>query len=454
MGCLKLENIENHTLLRIVKGGGIPNLHTATSDYRFGYNGMEKDKEIKGDGNSYTTEFRQYDPRLGRWLSLDPLMAEYSEWSPYVAFENNPVLYVDPEGLEATNPDEGKVLDEVVITAKRKDSGSSNSSNTRNNSFDNFDYNGKGQALSSVMKMTNSDHSSNTNNFSTKGSFSNGQKTENNNFDGDPPPITGEEEEGEYSEDGNWIFEDGEWHPISTIEEVIIVMPQNSFLVPIGKWVLKKALKPVAKWIAKKWKKWWSKGSKNKCFVAGTLIHTKDGLVPIEQLSVGDSVWSYNEFTGKKELKAIETYFVSTSDHLRGIVIESDTILTTDEHPFYVNNHFLEAKFIKVGDTLSLANGQLITVKDVFKRDTTVTVYNFEVSDLHTYYVSYDGVLVHNKGKIRKKIKKKKEYKSKEAEHTSGKRKSTEGKHQKGQTRKGKDKGGEKKDKNMPYRNK
>lgn len=70
-----------------------------TTDYRFGYNGMEKDKEIKGDGNSYTTEFRQYDPRLGRWLSLDPLMAQYSEWSPYVAFENNPVVYDDPLGL-------------------------------------------------------------------------------------------------------------------------------------------------------------------------------------------------------------------------------------------------------------------------------------------------------------------------------------------------------------------
>ena len=53
-----------------------------TTDYRFGYNGMEKDKEIKGDGNSYTTEFRQYDPRLGRWISLDPLMRMFPNMSP------------------------------------------------------------------------------------------------------------------------------------------------------------------------------------------------------------------------------------------------------------------------------------------------------------------------------------------------------------------------------------
>jgi RHS repeat-associated protein len=71
---------------------------------------MEKDPEIKGEGNSYTTEFRQYDPRLGRWLSLDPLMTKFPWMSPYVAFDNNPVLYNDPLGLAAQGGDplEGK----------------------------------------------------------------------------------------------------------------------------------------------------------------------------------------------------------------------------------------------------------------------------------------------------------------------------------------------------------
>ena len=46
---------------------------------------MEKDAEMHGEGNSYTTDFRQYDPRLGRWLSLDPMMTKYPEISPYVA---------------------------------------------------------------------------------------------------------------------------------------------------------------------------------------------------------------------------------------------------------------------------------------------------------------------------------------------------------------------------------
>jgi RHS repeat-associated protein len=81
----------------------MPGRSTNTDKYRYGYNGMEKDKELKGEGNSYTTEFRQYDPRLGRWLSLDPLMAQFPWMSPYVAFDNNPILLTDPSGLAPAN---------------------------------------------------------------------------------------------------------------------------------------------------------------------------------------------------------------------------------------------------------------------------------------------------------------------------------------------------------------
>lgn len=69
--------------------------------YRFGYNGMEMDNEVSGNGNSYTTEFRQYDPRLGRWKSLDPLMGMFPSMSPYCAFDNNPIYYTDIYGLSS-----------------------------------------------------------------------------------------------------------------------------------------------------------------------------------------------------------------------------------------------------------------------------------------------------------------------------------------------------------------
>jgi RHS repeat-associated protein len=76
--------------------------------YRRGFNGMEKDDEVKGGGNSYTTEFRQYDSRVGRWLSLDPMDKKYPSSSPYSAFNNNPVYFKDPKGLEGEDPKSSK----------------------------------------------------------------------------------------------------------------------------------------------------------------------------------------------------------------------------------------------------------------------------------------------------------------------------------------------------------
>ena len=65
---------------------------------------MEGNNELSGNGNSYTTEFRQNDPRLGRWKSLDPLMAQFPWMSPYCAFNKNPIVFVDPFGLESQDP--------------------------------------------------------------------------------------------------------------------------------------------------------------------------------------------------------------------------------------------------------------------------------------------------------------------------------------------------------------
>ena len=87
-------------------GQAIASRSTNSSSYKYVYNGMEKDDEVSGGGNSYTTEFRQNDPRLGRWMSLDPLMMQFPWMSPYVAFDNNPIYFVDPYGLASENGDD------------------------------------------------------------------------------------------------------------------------------------------------------------------------------------------------------------------------------------------------------------------------------------------------------------------------------------------------------------
>ncbi len=65
---------------------------------RFGFNGMEREDEIAGLGNVYTTANRNYDARTARWFSLDPAKMKYLSQSPFNAFGNNPVIFKDPGG--------------------------------------------------------------------------------------------------------------------------------------------------------------------------------------------------------------------------------------------------------------------------------------------------------------------------------------------------------------------
>lgn len=73
--------------------------------YKYGFNGMEMDNEVKGQGNSYDFGARIYDNRVGRWLALDPLAQKYSSLSPYCFVTNSPLRFIDPDGKQLVDPD-------------------------------------------------------------------------------------------------------------------------------------------------------------------------------------------------------------------------------------------------------------------------------------------------------------------------------------------------------------
>ena len=79
-------------------GMPMPGRQYSTGSYRFGFNGMEKDDETRGSGNDYATHFRHYDPRLGRWMSVDPEEKGHEFESSYCGLDNNPISIVDPNG--------------------------------------------------------------------------------------------------------------------------------------------------------------------------------------------------------------------------------------------------------------------------------------------------------------------------------------------------------------------
>jgi len=68
--------------------------------YRFGFNGKEKTNEVYGEGNMYDYGFRIYDPRIARFLSVDPLSSQFPWYTPYQFAGNKPINSIDIDGLE------------------------------------------------------------------------------------------------------------------------------------------------------------------------------------------------------------------------------------------------------------------------------------------------------------------------------------------------------------------
>ncbi len=79
----------------------LPNRNGASDGYRYGFQGQEKDDEVKGEGNSVNYKFRMHDPRVGRFFAVDPLYAQFPWNSQYAFSENRVIDAFELEGLES-----------------------------------------------------------------------------------------------------------------------------------------------------------------------------------------------------------------------------------------------------------------------------------------------------------------------------------------------------------------
>jgi len=91
---------------------------TAATSYRYGFNGMEQDKNISRD--NYDFGARIYDGRIGRWVSVDPLQKKYPNFSPYNFVANNPMIFKDPDGRDIVFfGDDGKEITALRIISDK-----------------------------------------------------------------------------------------------------------------------------------------------------------------------------------------------------------------------------------------------------------------------------------------------------------------------------------------------
>ncbi|WP_417266375.1 RHS repeat domain-containing protein [Brumimicrobium sp.] len=79
----------------------MPGRNGSTGDYRYGFQGQEKDDEVKGEGNSINYKYRMHDPRIGRFFAVDPLADKFPHMTPYQFAGNKPIWSREIEGLES-----------------------------------------------------------------------------------------------------------------------------------------------------------------------------------------------------------------------------------------------------------------------------------------------------------------------------------------------------------------
>ena len=124
-----------------------------------------------------------------------------------------------------------------------------------------------------------------------------------------------------------------------------------------------------------------------------------NGSKNIEDIQIGDYVLAENPETGEIDYKEVVQTFVRYKDTIIHVIVNGTEIETTSEHPFWVEEKgFVEAGSLQQGDILRLSSGAEARVEALWEEayEDEVVVYNFEVVDFHTYFVSELGVLVHN----------------------------------------------------------
>jgi len=136
------------------------------------------------------------------------------------------------------------------------------------------------------------------------------------------------------------------------------------------------------------------------CFVAGTKILTKEGFKNIEDIKLGEKIYSINTENKLKELEEVTNLFVGETDETYKLTIGKEIVEVTAGHPFYIEGkEWTKVSALKEGDKVitSSNNSMEITKIEIIHHDNPIKIYNLTVSGHHNYLITKYELLVHNK---------------------------------------------------------
>lgn len=136
------------------------------------------------------------------------------------------------------------------------------------------------------------------------------------------------------------------------------------------------------------------------CFSVGTIIRTKNKYTNIENINIGDLVWSYNKSKKENEYSKVLDVISSTvkNQKVLYITIDKEEIKTTASHEFFVKKDdgydLIPAGKIKIGDFIMGIDGNCYEVKSLNLKTEDISLYNLEIENNESFYITKTGLLV------------------------------------------------------------
>ena len=133
------------------------------------------------------------------------------------------------------------------------------------------------------------------------------------------------------------------------------------------------------------------------CFTEDTIVNTSNGPVKIKDISVGDSILSYDKESNCFANRTVTQVNVNDTDKLVRVTVGDETIESTVNHPYLTKGGWVIASELTAGDIVITQTGdQTITSVETIELEEQVKTYNLCVEDSHTYLVGNSGIVVHN----------------------------------------------------------